>query len=140
MEASGPILLFDGECGLCVRCVRLLLSLDWKKRLRFAALQGEVAQEFLRERGLAADDFDSTIFVADWSRRNELAPVFKTDALLAALVSVGGFWRICFCLKVVPRRGRDAIYGWVARRRLQFFAPVSTVNLWTTTQQDRFLP
>lgn len=140
MEASGPVLFFDGDCGLCTRCVRLLLALDGKKRLKFAVLQGEVAQEFLRERGLATDDFESAIFVKDWSRRSEQAPVFKTDALLTSLGTVGGFWRIWLFLKVVPRRWRDAMYGWVARRRLQFFAPVTDVNLWMTNQQDRFLP
>ncbi|MFT3869017.1 MAG: DCC1-like thiol-disulfide oxidoreductase family protein [Nibricoccus sp.] len=140
MEVSGPVLFFDGECGLCARCVRLLLAVDRKKRLTFARLQGEVARDFLRERGLATDDFESAIFVRNWELRGDLAPVFKTDALLAALGAVGGLWRIFLCLKLLPRRWRDAFYDAVARRRLQFFTPVNGSHLSATPQQDRFLP
>src|SRR4051812_37486572 len=51
-DAPVPVLFFDGECGLCNRVVRLLLRLDTRGRLRFAPLQGPVAQDYLRAHGL----------------------------------------------------------------------------------------
>ena len=48
----GPVLLFDGTCGLCNRCVRLLLRLDRRARLHFAPLQSAPAQAYLRTHGL----------------------------------------------------------------------------------------
>jgi predicted DCC family thiol-disulfide oxidoreductase YuxK len=40
VAATGPVLFFDGECGLCNRVVRLMLRLDRRGRLRYAPLQG----------------------------------------------------------------------------------------------------
>jgi predicted DCC family thiol-disulfide oxidoreductase YuxK len=121
MNPSGPVLLFDGECGLCVRCVQALLQADGRARLRFAPLQGVPAQEYLRERGLPATDFDSIIFVPDWARRAVEAPRFRTDALFAALAVVGGIWYPFSWLRVLPKAWRDGVYRLVARSRRRLF-------------------
>ena len=92
MDVFGPVLLFDGECGLCVRCVRLLLVTDRRNRLRFAPLQGGAAQVFLREQELPAEDFDTMIYVPEWTARQKRTLLFRTDALFAALSVVGGGW------------------------------------------------
>lgn len=140
METTGPVLLFDGECGLCMRCVKVLLALDRGRRLKFASLQGATAQTFLHERGWPTDDFESAIFVADWTSRLEEKTFFKTDALLASLRAIGGFGRLLFGLKIVPRAWRDAFYDWIARRRKQFFGPVKYADFRTPDKRDRFLP
>jgi predicted DCC family thiol-disulfide oxidoreductase YuxK len=140
METTGPVLLFDGECGLCVRCVKLLLAFDRKRHLKFTSLQGETAQAFLRERGLPTDDFESAIFVADWANRQEEKALFKTDALLAALRAVGGLWRILLVFKIIPRSWRDMGYDWIARRRRQLFGPVKWADFRVLGQGNRFLP
>ena len=56
-------MLFDGECGLCDRVVRLLLRLDRRGRLRFASLQGPEGQAYLRAQGLLTRDFSTLVFV-----------------------------------------------------------------------------
>ena len=140
MDEAGPVLLFDGECGLCVRCVKVLLALDCRDRLKFAPLQGETARTFLCERGLRAGDFESAIFVADWRGRQEQALAFKTDALLASLRAVGGIGRLALVSRIVPRGWRDAVYDWIARRRKQLFAPVKCADFGTPEQKNRFLP
>jgi len=139
MNVSGPVLLFDGECGLCVRCVRWLLVSDRCGRLRFASLQGEAAQCFLRERGLLTEDFDSAILVADWSRRLETPPLFRTDALLAATRVVGGGWRLLTWLRIVPRAWRDLAYFWVARSRRRAFGAGDSAALYAAFDSNRFL-
>ena len=65
---AGPVLLYDGECGLCNRVVRLLLRLDRGERLRFARLQSDAGQSYLQAQGLPAADFDSLVYVPDWGR------------------------------------------------------------------------
>ena len=55
---TGPVLLFDGECGLCNRVVRLAAALDREGKLRFAPLQGPSAQAYLRAHGLPTADFE----------------------------------------------------------------------------------
>ena len=139
MDVSGPVLLFDGECGLCVRCVRLLLVSDRRGRLRFAPLQGEAAQIFLRERGLPTEDFDSAIFVPDWKLRLETGPLFRTDALLAAMRVVGGAWQLTGWLSFLPRTCRDLFYRSVARWRRHFFGSKDAATLQREFGPERFL-
>jgi predicted DCC family thiol-disulfide oxidoreductase YuxK len=139
MDVSGPVILFDGECGLCVRCVRLLLVNDRDGRLRFAPLQGGAAQIFLRERGLPTEDFDSAIFVPDWTQRFEAAPLYRTDALLAAMRAAGGVWRWVTWLRVVPRTWRDTAYRWVARMRRSVFGEGDFSTLQSEFGPERFL-
>ena len=119
---AGPVLLFDGECGLCNRIVRLLLRLDRVGRLTYAPLQGSAAQAYLRMVGLPTQDFDSLVFVRDWGRREEKALLLRTDGAIAALRAVGGVARwLAGLLAVFPAGWRDAGYLMVARWRYRIF-------------------
>ena len=105
--ASGPVLLYDGDCGLCNRVVRLLLWLDRAERLRFARLQGEAGQAYLRAHGLPAADFDSLVFVPDWPRREQREFLLRTDGVIAALRVCGGVaTELAAVLEVVLARCR----------------------------------
>ena len=119
-----PVLLFDGECGLCNRVVRVLLRLDRTGRLHYAPLQGPAAQAYLRAQGLPTDDFSSLVFVPDWSHRNRREYLLRTDGVVAALRTVGGAGRFLGgALALVPTGCRDAGYRLVARWRYRIFGP-----------------
>ena len=119
---ASPVLLFDGECGLCHRIVRGLLWWDGAGRLRFAPLQGPAAQAYLRAVGLPTEDFDSLVFVPDWSRRDGAGFLRRTDGVIAALRAVGGLARgLAGVLAVFPAAWRDAGYWVVARWRYRIF-------------------
>jgi len=121
-EHPGPVLLFDGECGLCNRVVRVLLRLDGGARLRFAPLQGPAAQGFLRRHGLPVEDFDSLVFVPDWAERDRPEFLRRTDGAIAALRVCGGAGRmLAGMLAVIPATWRDAGYRVVARWRHRIF-------------------
>lgn len=151
---AGPVLLFDGECGLCNRVVRRLLRLDTRGVLRFAPLQGPAAQEFLRRHGLPTDDFDSLVFVPDWSRRDDpLADstgspqagsgqgknfLLRTDGVIAALHAIGAASH-AWPLRLLPRAVRDAGYRLVARWRYRVFGPWKTCPLPRPEWAARFL-
>ena len=135
----GPVLFFDEECGLCNRCVRLLLRMDRNRRLRFAPLQGPAAQSWLRAQGLPTDDFDSMILVSDWSRREQSSYLLRTDAVLEALHVVGGGWRTIAGLRIIPVRLRDVFYRGVARCRHVFFGEWKPRPLPCPEWAERFL-
>ncbi|HXA14482.1 MAG TPA: DCC1-like thiol-disulfide oxidoreductase family protein [Opitutaceae bacterium] len=139
-EHGGPVLLFDGVCGLCNRVVRLLLRLDRRGVLRFAALQGEPAQEFLRAHDLPTEDFSTLVLVPDWSRRSGENYLLRTDAVVVALWMCGGASRVLAAmLRAVPRRLRDAGYRFVARTRYRFFGPWQACPLPRPEWARRFL-
>lgn len=116
-----PVLLFDGECGLCNRVVHLLLRSDRAGRLRYAPLQGPAAQSYLLAQGLPTKDFDSLVFVPDWNQPGFQDPLRRTDGALAAAAVVGGWWRLVTWLRVLPAELRDPIYKLVARTRYALF-------------------
>ena len=139
--ASGPVLLYDGDCGLCNRVVRLLLWLDRAERLRFARLQGEAGQAYLRAHGLPAADFDSLVFVPDWPRREQREFLLRTDGVIAALRVCGGVaTELAAVLEVVPERWRDAGYRLVARWRYRIFGQWRPRPLARPDWAERFLP
>ncbi len=147
-EPAGPVLLFDGECGLCNRVVRLLLRLDRRGRLRFAPLQGPAAQGFLHAHGLPVEDFSTLVFVPDWARstssgrarREDPEFLLRTDGAIAALRAGGGAGRwLAAVLAIVPRRLRDAGYKFVARTRYRIFGPWKACPLPRPEWAARFL-
>lgn len=116
-----PVLLYDGECGLCNACVRLLLRIDERGVLRFAPLQSAPAQAYLRAQGLPTEDFDTLVFVRDWAQPSPGGYLVRTDGVLAACAAAGGWGRELANLRVLPRALRDAAYKVVARLRYALF-------------------
>ena len=133
------VLLYDGQCGLCNRIVVVLLRTDRQGRLRFAPLQSEPAQAYLRSVGLPTKDFDSLVFVPDWNRPLEAPPLVRTDGVLAACAEVGGGWRVLAWLRIVPRTLRDPFYKVVARSRYALFGEYRPAPLPDPDWERRFL-
>ncbi len=116
-----PVLLYDGECGLCNALMRFMLKHDRRGVLMFAPLQGPLAQVFLRARGLEAEDFDSVVFIQDMHRED--TPYFqRTAGSLRAMQEMGGGWRrLARLLGVVPVSWSNVLYRAVARTRYRIF-------------------
>lgn len=124
-SGSGPVLLFDGECGLCQRLVRGLLRLDRAGRLRFAPLQGPSAQKFLRAHGLPTEDFDTLVYVPDGSRPTQPEFLLRTAGAIAALRATGarGARLLAAFVAIFPARLRDAVYRAIGHWRYRVFGP-----------------
>src|SRR4051794_475805 len=60
---GGPVVLYDGVCGLCNRIVSYIIPRDPGARIRFAPLQGRFAAEVLRRHGIPAPEGDPDSFV-----------------------------------------------------------------------------
>jgi predicted DCC family thiol-disulfide oxidoreductase YuxK len=134
-----PLLMYDGTCGLCNACVRLLLRIDKQAKLRFAPLQGVTAQATLRERGLPTEDFGSLIFVPDFPRKD--GPHHRrTEGVLRVFEELGGGWRVIAWLRVIPGWLRDPLYKIVARLRYRLFGEYRPRPLKKAEWAMRFLP
>lgn len=138
-DARQPVLLYDGECGLCNAAVRLLLREDTGARLRFAPLQSPTAQAYLREQGLPTQDFDSLVFVPDWNDRSAGSYHLRTAGVLGAAAELGGFWRVVAAARLVPAPIRDAAYKLVARFRYRLFGEYRPTPLPEPDWAGRFL-
>lgn len=139
-QVTGPVLFYDGECGLCNRSVRYLLRMDRNGRLHFAPLQSDLAQSYLRWHGLPTEDFDSMVLVPAWERREQAEYALRTNATVAALKLCGGFAKgLGTVLGWVPSSWRDAVYKVVARWRYKIWGKWQTCPLPKREWTRRFI-
>lgn len=136
MIDAGPILLFDGECALCVRSVRFILRHEGTRHraqpLRFASLQGETGRT-IRHHHPVLDRIDSVVWY-------DAGSVFtRSTAVLTVLRYLGGFWRVLAAAgAVIPMSIRDRAYDYVARSRRRWFGAGCLIP--SASERDRFLP
>ena len=124
------VLYFDGECGLCHRCVAWFLARDRRRSIWFAPLQGETYAALEADR---PQDISTMVLV------DERGLWIESSAVLAGLRALGGGWRIVAGVgSLVPRVVRDAAYRFVARHRLGWFGTADACDLPGDT--SRFLP
>ena len=134
-----PVLLYDGECGLCNRLVRQLLRSDKAGRLHYAPLQSQPAQVYLRAQGLPTEDFESLVFVPDWNDPRSGAPQLRTTGALSAAGVVGGLWRVVSWLRILPAWLCDPCYKLIARSRYALFGEYRPSALPDPEWKKRFL-
>ncbi len=133
------LVLFDGYCGLCDRAVSFLLRRDRHGVLTYAPLQGETGLA-VRQRFEVSEALDSMLFVEDHGTPEARLHV-RSGGALQALAKIGGPWRwLSAPFRLVPRPLRDAIYEFVAKRRLLWFGTLDTCRVPSVEERDRFLP
>jgi predicted DCC family thiol-disulfide oxidoreductase YuxK len=130
---TGRIVYYDGLCNLCDGFVRFVVARDRSGRFRFAPLQGETARVRLGER-FAGSGVDT--IVLEEPKRFRI----RSDAALAILTGLGGFWRLAAVLWIAPRRLRDAGYTYVARNRRRWYGARDACRVPTEGERQRFLP
>jgi len=135
----GPVLLFDGECGVCATSVQWVLAHERSetlrsKTLRFAALQSPAGRALFAGAGLA-HGVDSLI----WLEANgmKVRVDYYADAVRSVVRYVGGPWRfLLVLLALTPRPVRDLGYRLFARHRQAVAARQCLIP--TPTQKARF--
>lgn len=144
-EGRTPVLLYDGECGLCNAVLRFLMREDAAGTLRFAPLQSATGQAFLRARSMNTEDFDSLVFIPDLGRaadaewREGRDFYLRTDGVVRVLDHVGGLWRVVSWLRMLPQRWRDPAYKLVARMRYRLFGEYLPTPLPEAAWAERIL-
>src|SRR5688500_17586942 len=108
-DAEGPIVLYDGVCGLCDRSVQLILRNDRRGRFRFAALQADAGRALLERFGLPPEALDSVVLVEGGRAWR------KSQAALRIARGMDAPWPLLWPLSIVPRPLADFLYGLVAK-------------------------
>lgn len=122
---AGPILLYDGECGVCNKSVQWVLAHEGapvagSTQLRFTSLQSELGQA-LKSLAHLDDDIDSLI----WAEQTEsgLQVHIYSSAVYQVLRSVGGPYQLgALLLWSIPKPMRDLAYRLFASIRKQVVA------------------
>lgn len=119
--SEGPILLYDGECGVCSAAVQWILKHERRHDLRFAALSSELGRQ-LRAQSGTPHEIDSLLWIEQHD--GHVRALIWSDALFAVLKYVAGPWKFLTVMRVIPAPLRHGAYRLFARHRLAF-APVS---------------
>lgn len=132
------VVLYDGDCGLCARVVQFVLPRDRHDRFRFAALQSDYGRAILERHGMRTDAFDTFVVVEAPGLPNERLHLRSTGGL-RLLAGLGGVWSLAAVLRVVPRVIRDAVYDFIAKRRLKLFGTADQCMVPIGSARAKFL-
>jgi predicted DCC family thiol-disulfide oxidoreductase YuxK len=127
------ILFFDGICNLCNAFVNLVIDADKKEKIKFASLQSDFGQNFLRENHFSETEFNSFILFSSGKIYQKSAAVYHLFHLF------GGFWKILLIFNILPRPVSDFFYDFVARNRYKFFGKNEACRIPTPALKKRFL-
>ena len=119
---SGPVVFFDGECGLCNRFVKFVIRHNSQKNLRYCWLQSDNAQKILRKNKVVVD-MSSIIFMD----KNKV--YFESEAFLRIMSKLDCPPRLLKVFRVFPRFIADIVYRCIAHRRYKIFGKSTTCEM-----------
>ena len=131
---AGPVLLYDGSCGVCSQAVQWILQHERDHSLRFAPLESALGSE-LREAASVPPSVDSLLWI-EW-RSGRVHAELCSSAILRVLGYVGGPWRLLTALRLVPGFVRDAGYRAFAKIRYRVRGQACLVP--TPAERARFI-
>src|SRR5262249_4683628 len=141
----GPVVFFDGDCGLCQRSVRFLFDRDPVGALRYSALQGDLARRVLSdaERNVGSDG--TLVLLEPGGRAGAPLPEgrmsFRSEAVLRPLGYLSPPWRwlgpLAGWRPLLPLF--DAAYRFVVRRRLAWFGRADTCAIPDPRLRERLI-
>ena len=93
----GPLVLYDQDCGLCLRSVRFLLEREPARALRFAPLASALGQRACAAAGLAPEAPGSLILLEGDGLH------LRSEAALRLARHLVSPWRWLELLRILPR-------------------------------------
>jgi predicted DCC family thiol-disulfide oxidoreductase YuxK len=110
-----PMLLFDGDCGLCDRTVRFILRHERDDHIHFAALTSVTGRALLIRHGLPPTIRTSVVYIDGGT------VYLRSSAILALSSHLRAPWTWLRAGRIVPRPLRDLMYRGIARVRYRVF-------------------
>lgn len=132
IKNQNHIILFDGVCNLCNSSVQFIIRHDPDKIYKFASLQSDFAQSFLKELHYKFLP-DSILYLEDGKVYDRSTAALKINRHLSKP------WNYTYFLIIIPRFIRDAIYDMIAKYRYSWFGKNDSCMIPTSDLKDRFL-
>jgi predicted DCC family thiol-disulfide oxidoreductase YuxK len=133
-EARGPIVLYDGTCGLCHKSVRWIFRHERDHELLFAPLQGTTAAALRAKHPSIPDAISSVVFV-DAERVHA-----RSKAFLYLARHLRAPWRWAYGVRWFPSFILDLGYRVIAAIRYRVWGRADLCDLPAPEQRARFLP
>lgn len=127
------LILFDGLCNLCTKSVQFIIRHDQREVFTFASVQSPLGRDLLQQAGLDPDDVQSFALITSTQT------LTRSDAALEIAKHFGGIWRLSVVLRFIPKRWRDGLYSFIARRRFAWFGRRDSCMIPSENLKKRFL-
>ncbi|EIF52003.1 thiol-disulfide oxidoreductase DCC family protein [Sulfurovum sp. AR] len=128
VQKKKRVVVFDGVCFFCNKCIDILMKLDKNKTLKYTSLQGAFMKTLNVEQ-----DLQSIILYEDG------ALYYKSTAILRILRSLGGIWILTNIFYLIPKVIRDYIYDLIAKHRYRIFGKMEHCRMPKKDEQDLFI-
>ena len=132
-EIPQHIVLFDGVCNLCNGWVKFIIKNDPKIKFKFATLQSNSGKALLEQHRLTTDKLFSIVYL----RNGKLFT--RSSAALYILRDLSGLYSMAYCLIIVPKPFRDAIYDIIANNRYTWFGKMDSCMIPDESVMKRFI-
>jgi predicted DCC family thiol-disulfide oxidoreductase YuxK len=129
-----PLVLIDGECVLCHGAARFILRWEKQPTCLFAALDSDFARAKLTALGHPSPDGSSVMVLWQGDLRQ------RSEAVLLLARGLRWPWSTLRWGKGLPRAARDALYDFVAARRLRWFGSTQYCQPIAAEERSRFAP
>ena len=127
------VVLFDGVCNFCNGTVNFVIEHDRANYFRFAPLQSEVGQKFIKEYELNSPGLDSVIVIEDGQAFTH------STAALKLIRRLSGIWSWAYIFIIVPKFIRDFFYKLFAKYRYRLFGKKDVCMMPTPEVRAKFL-
>lgn len=134
MEKNKKIVLFDGVCNLCNGAIQFIIKRDKKDTFRFAALQSEIGEKLITERGIDTSKVDSIILIDPG-----VAYYTKSEAALVIGTELKGYRTLSKILSLIPSNLSNIVYDLIARNRYNWYGKKEECMIPTPELQSKFL-
>jgi len=134
MQPVGPVVLYDGTCGLCHRSVRFILRHERDHDLKFAPLQGETAAALRERHREIPETLESVVLVDDDHVR------LRSKAFMYTARHLRAPWRWGYAMRWLPAFLCDLVYRLIARIRYRVWGHADQCDLPAPEHRARFLP
>lgn len=131
---AGPLMLYDGVCGLCAKSVRWILHHERDHAIKFAPLQGDTAAAMRKQHPEIPEQLSTVVFIKD-------GRVFlRSKAFLYMTAHLTAPWRWIYAFRWWPAVLGDLGYRIVAALRYKLFGKHDTCEIPSPEHRARFLP
>lgn len=131
---NGPVVLYDGTCGLCHKSVQWILRHERDHAIQFAPLQGETAEQLRAQFPEIPRTLESVVLVEDGHAR------LRSKAFLHVAHHLRAPWRLGYAVRWLPAFLLDLGYRFIARIRHRVWGHADACDLPAPEHRARFLP
>ena len=127
------VILFDGVCNFCSFWVNFVIKKDKKDIFRFAALQSETGEKYLKKFGLNITDPDTFVLIDGENY------FIKSTAALKVARELKSWLKISYPLIFLPISFRDFLYDLIAKNRYKIFGKKDVCRIPTEEEKRKFI-